>query len=73
MAAYECDHRNRLIGITEYEHQQNVLSTVAYAFDVFDRRIGKSVECDGLGGPAPSYRSSVGKRGRSICNSTVMA
>jgi RHS repeat-associated protein len=49
---YEWDHRNRLVSVTEKDDQDNVLSSVEYTYDVYDRRIAKSVDADGPGGNA---------------------
>ncbi|QGJ68575.1 Hypothetical protein PBC10988_2360 [Planctomycetales bacterium 10988] len=44
---YEWDHRNRLIGIFEYEKvgvEFVMVSSVVYTYDVFDRRIEKVID-----------------------------
>jgi RHS repeat-associated protein len=51
---YSWDHRNRLIGVTEQDDEENVLSTVQYAYDPFNRRIAKIIDPDGPGGNDPT-------------------
>ncbi len=40
---YSWDHRNRLVQVVEKDAQGQVTQTVDYTYDVFDRRIAKSV------------------------------
>ncbi len=40
---YSWDHRNRLVQVVEKDSQGQVTKTVDYTYDVFDRRIAKSV------------------------------
>jgi RHS repeat-associated protein len=47
---YVWDHRNRLVSITDKNASGTVTKTVAYVYDPFDRRIGKTVDPDGPGG-----------------------
>jgi len=51
---YQWDWRDRLIGVTEKDGQNNVLSTVEYAYDAFNRRIAKTIDADGPGGSDPT-------------------
>jgi RHS repeat-associated protein len=50
---YEWDYRNRLIGVVTKNSSGNVVKNVEYTYDVFDRRIAKVVDVDGVGN-APS-------------------
>ncbi|MCO6455599.1 MAG: VCBS repeat-containing protein [Pirellulaceae bacterium] len=49
----EYDHRNRLIGVRQLDAASNVTLTADYAYDMTNRRIGKSVDPDGAG-PVPA-------------------
>ena len=46
---YEWDYRNRLVGVETEDSEGNVVSNSDYTYDVFDRRIAKSVDADGDG------------------------
>jgi YD repeat-containing protein len=46
---YAWDHRNRLVAVTEYDDESNVLSTVENAYDAFNRWIRQKVDEDGPG------------------------
>ena len=46
---YEWDYRNRLIGVVVTDSSGNVIKEVEYTYDVFNRRIAKSVDADGDG------------------------
>ena len=47
---YDWDHRNRLTAITQRASQGGgATQTIGYAYDVFDRRIGKQVDNNGDG------------------------
>ena len=48
---YQWDYRNRLVGVVTKDVSGNVLATVEYQYDVYDRRIAKSVDSDGDGNP----------------------
>ncbi|MEQ8786495.1 MAG: Calx-beta domain-containing protein [Pirellulaceae bacterium] len=47
---YEWDHRNRLVKITQKNSSDVVTHAVEYTYDVFNRRIAKSIDADGAGG-----------------------
>ncbi|MDA1052746.1 MAG: dockerin type I domain-containing protein [Planctomycetota bacterium] len=49
---YKWDHRNRLTGITQRAAYADAIDTaiIDYEYDVFDRRISKTVDDDGTGG-----------------------
>jgi RHS repeat-associated protein len=47
---YAWDHRNRLIGVTEFDDEENILSEVKHEYDLFNRWIHRSVDPDGPGG-----------------------
>jgi RHS repeat-associated protein len=49
---YSYDHRNRLTGLSEFNQYGTNVKNVAYAYDVFDRRVQKSIDPDG-GGAQP--------------------
>jgi YD repeat-containing protein len=38
------DYRNRLVEIIDKDSQGNVIQTVEYTYDVYDRRIAKTVD-----------------------------
>jgi RHS repeat-associated protein len=46
------DHRNRLIGIVTKNNSGVVTKEVNYEYDVFDRRVSKSIDADGAGAAA---------------------
>ena len=46
---YVWDHRNRLISVTVTDSSGTVVSTAEYTYDVFNRRIAKTVDPDGSG------------------------
>lgn len=50
---FRYDHRNRLIGLTVRDANLAILSSANYVYDVFDNRIGKSIDRDGAGPQAP--------------------
>jgi RHS repeat-associated protein len=54
VTTYEWDHRNRLVSVIEEDDMSTVLSTVEYAYDVFDRRLSKTIDADGPGGSDPT-------------------
>jgi hypothetical protein len=47
------DHRNRLIAVTSKNSTGAITLTVSFAYDVFDRRIAKTVDTDGAGSADP--------------------
>jgi RHS repeat-associated protein len=49
---YDWDYRNRLIHVTKRDSGATLLSESSYVYDVFDLRIGKSVDADGSGAQA---------------------
>ncbi len=53
---YTWDHRNRLVRVTERSAGGIILKESNYTYDVFDRRIAKSVDWDGAG-PQPAERT----------------
>ncbi|MEL7079104.1 MAG: RHS repeat-associated core domain-containing protein [Cyanobacteria bacterium J06582_2] len=46
---YEWDYRNRLVDVVTTDSDGNVIANSDYTYDVFDNRIGKSVDADGDG------------------------
>ncbi len=50
---YQYDHRNRMTDATNYTSAGTVTQDVDFAYDVFDRRITKTVDADGAGPLAP--------------------
>ena len=50
---YEWDNRNRLTGVIVKDSSGNVTQESHYIYDVFDRRIGTTVDSDGSGSAAP--------------------
>jgi YD repeat-containing protein len=46
---YAYDHRNRLTSATTYSSGGIILEEVEFTYDVFDRRIAKTVDADGAG------------------------
>ena len=46
---YQWDYRNRLVGVVVSDSDGNVIDLNGYTYDVFDRRIAKSVDSDGDG------------------------
>lgn len=46
---YEWDYRNRLTLVATYDSSGNIIKSASYTYDVFDRRIGKDVDPDGIG------------------------
>ena len=46
---YQWDYRNRLVGTVTSDVDGNVIALNGYTYDVFDRRIAKSVDSDGDG------------------------
>ncbi|WP_051036132.1 RHS repeat domain-containing protein [Stanieria cyanosphaera] len=46
---YSWDYRNRLTGVVTKDSGGNVIKQADYTYDVFDRRIGKSVDSNGDG------------------------
>jgi RHS repeat-associated protein len=51
---FSWDYRNRLIKVTFKDDQDNVLKTIDYVYDVFDRLIRRTLDADGPGGSAAS-------------------
>ncbi|RCS55781.1 hypothetical protein DTL42_01370 [Bremerella cremea] len=51
---YEWDYRNRLIGITTKTSGGTVTHEVEYTYDVFNRRIVKTIDADGAGSGTPT-------------------
>jgi RHS repeat-associated protein len=49
VTAYGWDYRNRLISVTVADVNGVVIKSVAYTYDVNNRRIGKVVDVDGVG------------------------
>ncbi|GIW95290.1 MAG: hypothetical protein KatS3mg110_3331 [Pirellulaceae bacterium] len=52
---YTWDHRNRLVRFLRKDAQGAIILDVHYSYDVFDRRIGKTVDPDGDGPQGPSF------------------
>ncbi|GIW91994.1 MAG: hypothetical protein KatS3mg110_0035 [Pirellulaceae bacterium] len=52
---YTWDHRNRLVRFLRKDAQGAIILDVHYSYDVFDRRIGKTVDPDGDGPQEPSF------------------
>ncbi|GIW93059.1 MAG: hypothetical protein KatS3mg110_1100 [Pirellulaceae bacterium] len=52
---YTWDHRNRLVRFLRKDAQGAIVLDVHYSYDVFDRRIGKTVDPDGDGPQEPSF------------------
>lgn len=46
---YEWDYRNRLIAVTKVDSSGNLILRAEYTYDVYNRRIGKSIDVDGDG------------------------
>ena len=46
---YEWDYRNRLVAVETVDVDGNAIANSDYTYDVFDNRIGKSVDADGDG------------------------
>lgn len=44
---YVWDYRNRLIEVSDYDSGDTLLKSVAYTYDVFNRRIAKHIDLDG--------------------------
>jgi RHS repeat-associated protein len=53
VTAYSWDYHNRLTGVTTKDINGTLIKAVGYTYDVYDRRIGKSVDADGAGVAAP--------------------
>jgi RHS repeat-associated protein len=51
---YTWDYRNRLTKVTFKDGSNNVLKTVDYAYDVFDRLIRRTYDSDGPGAASPT-------------------
>ena len=49
LETYEWDHRNRLQEVVTTDADGNVIETVDYEYDIYDRRIEKTVDPDGNG------------------------
>jgi len=49
---YTWDLRNRLTGVTHYDDDDNVLSSVVYGYDIFNRLVKRTYDADGAGGAA---------------------
>ncbi|GIW91674.1 MAG: hypothetical protein KatS3mg109_2106 [Pirellulaceae bacterium] len=52
---YTWDHRNRLVRFLKRNSQGAIVLDVHYTYDVFDRRIAKSVDPDGDGPQEPTF------------------
>ncbi|GIW96382.1 MAG: hypothetical protein KatS3mg110_4423 [Pirellulaceae bacterium] len=52
---YTWDHRNRLVRFLRKDAQGAIILDVHYSYDVFDRRIGKTVDPDGDGPQQPTF------------------
>ncbi|GIW93883.1 MAG: hypothetical protein KatS3mg110_1924 [Pirellulaceae bacterium] len=52
---YTWDHRNRLVRFLRKDAQGAIVLDVHYSYDVFDRRIGKTVDPDGDGPQEPTF------------------
>ena len=50
---YTFDFRNRMVAATDFSAAGTVLQQVDFSYDVFDRRIRKTVDADGAGPMAP--------------------
>ncbi|MEJ7594163.1 MAG: RHS repeat-associated core domain-containing protein, partial [Planctomycetaceae bacterium] len=50
---YQYDYRNQMVDATDYTSGGSVLQEVSFGYDVFDRRITKTVDADGAGPLAP--------------------
>lgn len=53
---FEYDHRNRLVAVEDRDSSGLVTERLAFTYDVFDRRIAKTVDPDG-DGPEPATTS----------------
>jgi RHS repeat-associated protein len=53
VATFAYDHRNRLISVVERTAGGLIVKESNYTYDVFDRRIAKTVDADGAGPIAP--------------------
>jgi hypothetical protein len=51
---YEWDHRNRLIGVTDFDEQSTQLQQVTYAYDAFNRLVSRTLQV-GVGTPETGY------------------
>jgi RHS repeat-associated protein len=49
LTQYAWDYRNRLTSVTTQDSSRSVTKSVAYTYDVYDRRIGKAINPDGAG------------------------
>jgi RHS repeat-associated protein len=56
---YAYDHRNRMTLATSYSSGAVVLQEVEFTYDVFNRRIAKTVDADGAGPGLPATRYTV--------------
>lgn len=59
ITSYEWDYRNRLTKVVVTDSNGNVIKSAQYAYDVFDRRIEKSVDADGDGSATASVERFV--------------
>ena len=50
VTTYDWDHRNRLVKVTEFDDEENELSSVENSYDASNRWIRQSVDADGPGG-----------------------
>lgn len=50
VTTYTWDHRNRLTAVTEFDDEENILSSITYKYDAFDRWISRSYDADGPSG-----------------------
>ena len=51
LTEYEWDYRNRLVSVITKDANGSILSTTEYTYDVYNRRITKSVDSNGDGTP----------------------
>ncbi|MEM6472621.1 MAG: RHS repeat-associated core domain-containing protein, partial [Planctomycetota bacterium] len=49
---YDWDHRNRLTAIREKNNSGTITNEIAYEYDIYNRRVSKSVDDDGAGSAA---------------------
>lgn len=49
VTSFTYDHRNRLIAVENRNASNTLVQSVEYVYDVFDRRIAKTVDADGTG------------------------
>jgi RHS repeat-associated protein len=49
LTEYEWDHHNRLVNVTYKDNSSDVTKEIEYTYDIFGRRIKKSIDADGAG------------------------